>query len=116
MIGKKKKVTIPILEKGEIEKIDADSENLENEMRVIEGKIEEITGEEGRRLKEKLDEAKLELMRARDIIETAQDSISDLSNEENVRGEEIKDIARKEGRLSKEIDSVGDKKKKVEEK
>ncbi len=100
----------------DIGKIESIGLELDREMKEVGARIDEITGEEGKKLKEKLDEAKLELMRARDIIETAQDIISELGNEESVRSEEIKDIVKKEARLAKEIEGSVAKVKKVESK
>ncbi len=102
--------------RGDIGKIEAIGLELDKEMNEVGAEIDEITGEEGKKLKEKLDEAKLELMRARDIIETAQDAISELGNEDRVRSEEIKDIVKKETRLGKEIEGSGAKLRKVEAK
>ena len=98
---------------AEIGKIESIGLELDREMKDVSAQIDEITGEEGRKLKEKLDDAKLELMRARDIIETAQDVISELGNEDRVRGEEIKDIVKKKARLEKEIEGSAAKVRKV---
>jgi len=88
--------------RGELEGIEINRIKAERESKDVEQKIADITGEEGRKLKVKLDEARLEMMRAKDVIETAEDSIIELDKEESVRQGEIKDITRKVAGLEKE--------------
>ena len=90
--------------RGEIEKLEVKRESLEKEIQGVQTKIDEITGEEGRKLKSKLDTARLELMRAKDVIETAQDTIMELKKERGIREEEIADIEKKKRSLHKEIE------------
>ncbi|MGA1793856.1 MAG: chromosome segregation protein SMC [Thermoplasmatota archaeon] len=89
--------------RGEIERLESERVRLEREIKTVEAEIDEITGEEGKKLKGKLDEAKLELMRARDVILTAEDSIAELKSEGKIRQQERKDIAKKLESLEKEI-------------
>ncbi|MBN1390725.1 MAG: chromosome segregation protein SMC [Candidatus Thermoplasmatota archaeon] len=102
--------------RGEIERLESERAGLEKEIREIEAEIDDITGEEGKKLKVKLDEAKLELMRARDIIITAEDSISELGSEASLREQEKKDISKKLDGLGKEITSSEEGIRKVNEK
>ncbi|MEA3558177.1 MAG: chromosome segregation protein SMC, partial [Candidatus Thermoplasmatota archaeon] len=90
--------------RGEIERLESSRAHLEKDIREIEQEIEEITGEEGRKLKVKLDEAKLELMRAKDVIITAEDTLQEIKGETVHREQEKKDILKKRVSLEKEIE------------
>jgi len=89
--------------RGTMERLESGRVRLEADIKDIEAEIDEITGEEGKKLKVKLDEARLELMRAKDVVMTAEDTISELSGERKLREQEKKDITKKIGALEKEI-------------
>ena len=90
----------------EMESLEVERERLEGDKRKLEKEIEDISGEEGRKLKEKLDGARLEMMRARDMIESAQDTISELKKEGKLREMELKEVIKRKGALEKEIASI----------
>jgi len=92
--------------RSEIDALEGDRVRVERESREVEQKIADITGEEGKRLKGKLDEARLEQMRAKDVAETAADSIMELEKEREIREGEIKDISRKLKKLSREMETA----------
>ncbi|MGA1866219.1 MAG: AAA family ATPase, partial [Thermoplasmatota archaeon] len=94
--------------RGEVEKLESERTRLDREIKIVEAEIDDITGEEGRKLKAKMDEAKLELMRARDVIMTAEDTISELRSEVVIREQEKKDVSKKLGGLEREISSSED--------
>jgi len=91
--------------RGDIERLESQRAVIEKDIKEIELEIDEITGEEGKKLKLKLDEAKLELMRAKDVIITADDSLQELKGEKRHREQEIKDIEKKQISLAKDIES-----------
>jgi chromosome segregation protein len=109
--AEKKKIDL----RAEIERLESERARAERESKEVEQQIADITGEEGKRLKVKLDEARLELMRAKDVIETAEDSINELNKETSIRRGEIKDISRKISALEKEKESTGKEIEKVQE-
>lgn len=92
--------------KGEIDRTEAERDGLEREIKETQDRIADITGEEGKKLKGKLDSARLELMRAKDIIETAEETINDLKGEKKLREEERRDTEKKVQKLEKEIEGL----------
>lgn len=92
--------------RSEMDRLESERIKAERETKDVEQKIADITGEEGRRLKEKLDEARLEMMRAKDVVETAEDTIIELERERSIRQGEIKDINRKLKALEKEVEEI----------
>jgi len=92
--------------RGEMEKLEIERERLSVEIASVESEIDAISGEEGKRLKEKLDAARLEMMRARDLFETAQDTITELTKERRLREMEAKDLAKRSASSEKTIVSL----------
>ncbi len=92
--------------RAELDRLESERIKSEKEAREVEQKIADITGEEGQRLKLKLDEARLEMMRAKDVVETAEDALIDLEREKGIREGEIKDISKKITALTKEQESA----------
>ena len=87
--------------RGEMEKLEVEREKTDQAIKKVEAEIEAVSGEEGKRLKEKLDAARLELMRARDMISTAQDTESELKKEGKARELELKDLRKRSEELGK---------------
>ncbi|MGA1848319.1 MAG: chromosome segregation protein SMC [Thermoplasmatota archaeon] len=108
--AEKKKIDL----RGTMERLESERVRLEADIKDIEAEIDEITGEEGKKLKVKLDEARLELMRAKDVVMTAEDTISELSGERKLREQENKDIRKKIQGLEREIERSDDDISKVE--
>ncbi len=92
--------------RADLDRLESERIRSEKESREVEQRIADITGEEGQRLKLKLDEARLEMMRAKDIVETAEDALIDLEREKGIREGEIKDISKKITALAKEQESA----------
>lgn len=86
----------------EMEVLEGERQRNEEESTKVGKEIDEITGEEGRRLKEKMDTAKLEMLRAKDVMASAQEAVVELETEKGSRHHEIKDIKRKSLSLAKE--------------
>jgi chromosome segregation protein len=93
--------------RGEMEKLEVERERTDQAIRKIESEIEAASGEEGKKLKEKLDAARLEMMRARDLHDTAQDTESELKKEGRSRELELKDLKKRSEDLTKELERLG---------
>ena len=100
--AEKRKISL----KGELDRLESERKRTEDESAAVEREIADITGEEGKKLKSKLDEARLELMRAKDAIETSGDSLNELNKERSARELERKDTKKKIAGLEKELEAL----------